>query len=218
MVLLRNPRGYGVANRLRQLWARLLFLFTGIIPVITYRCRLDRSRPYVFCANHFSYLDIPVTALVAGPSWRFMAKAELKKIPLLNIFFRTVDISVDRDNAWESFQSYQEGLRSVEQGMNLVVFPEGRISPQAPRLVPFKTGPFRLAIEKQIPIVPLTMLDNWRLLQVNGFRIEGQPGRTRVIVHEPIETKGLTVSEVSALRQRVFELIANDLKQVSVHE
>lgn len=212
-VLLRHPRGYRAANRLRQFWARLLFLLTGIIPVIRMQRPLDRRRNYIFCSNHFSYLDIPTAALVAGPSWRFLAKSELNNIPLLNIFFRTVDISVDRDNAWESFQSYREGLKSIEAGMNLVVFPEGRISPVAPRLVPFKNGPFRLAIEKQIPVVPLTMLDNWRLLHVDGFRIHGRPGRIRVIVHEPIETAGMTLADVGRLRQMVYERIAGDLER-----
>ncbi|MCS6916263.1 MAG: lysophospholipid acyltransferase family protein [Chitinophagales bacterium] len=214
-ILLRSPKGYRAANRLRQLWACLLFLLTGIVPVITYRAQIDRRRNYVFCSNHFSYLDIPLAALVAGPSWRFLAKAELNNIPLLNIFFRTVDISVDRENAWESFQSYQESLRSVDHGLNLVVFPEGRISPKAPQLFPFKNGPFRLAIEKQVPIVPLTMLDNWRLLRVEGWRIEGRPGVARIIVHEPIETQGLTPADAPQLRQRVFDLLAHDLKQAN---
>jgi 1-acyl-sn-glycerol-3-phosphate acyltransferase len=212
-LFLSREKWYPLANRLRVWWAKILFPLTGIIPRIHYHQPLDRKRNYIFCSNHFSYLDIPVSALVVKRNWRFMAKVELGDIPLLNIFFDTVDITVDRESRGESFRAFQEAAESLEAGMSIVNYPEGMIASQAPRMVRFKNGAFRLAIEKQIPIVPLTMLDNWRLLYVNGWTMYGRPGQARVIVHAPVETAALTLEDVNKLKQQVYETIDADLRK-----
>lgn len=180
LIFLSNARGYRYANSLRIIWARLLFLLSGIIPRIRYEEKLDRKRPYIFCSNHFSYADIPMSALVVKKNWRFMAKTELGDIPVFNIFFKTVDIPVDRERARESFKAVQEARESLQNRMNLVIYPEGMIGPHPPEMVRFKNGPFRLAIEEQIPIVPVTMVDNWRILFVDGWKMHGRPGISRV--------------------------------------
>ena len=213
-VFLSNEKWYVSANRLRVFWARLLFLFTGIVPRITYKHKLDRSRNYIFCSNHFSYLDIPISALVARRNWRYMAKAELGDIPFFSIFFRTIDISVDRESGRDSFKAFQVAGESLSAGMSIVNYPEGKIGPHPPRMVRFKNGPFRMAIEKQIPIVPLTMVDNWKLLFVDGWQMYGNPGISRVIVHAPIETKHLTLADLDELKERVYHIIQNDLNKL----
>jgi 1-acyl-sn-glycerol-3-phosphate acyltransferase len=76
----------------------------------------------------------------------------------------------------------------------------------------FKNGPFRLAIEKQAPIVPITLVDNWRHLYVEK-KIWGKPGLLRMVVHEPIITKGMTANDVDALRDRVHAVIDGELKK-----
>ena len=212
-ILLSKEKWYPHANKLRVVWARILFLLTGIIPRIRFEQPLDRSRSYIFCSNHFSYLDIPMSALVVKKSWRFMAKVELGDIPIFNIFFRTVDIPVHRESARESFKAVQEASESLDRGANIVVYPEGMIGPHPPVMVRFKNGPFKLAIEKQIPIVPLTMTDNWNLLYVNGWKMYGHPGISRVIVHPPIETEGMTLADLNPLKKKVFHIIEQDLHQ-----
>lgn len=210
-IFLSNERWYGVANRLRVIWARLLFFFTGIIPRIKYKSKLDCKRNYIYCSNHFSYLDIPVSALIAKRNWRYMAKVELGEIPFFGIFFRTVDITVDRDSGRDSFRAFKEAGESLDNGMSIVNYPEGRIGTHPPRMVRFKNGPFRMAIEKKIPIVPLTMLDNWRLLFVDGWKMHGHPGISRVIVHEPVETSHLSVDDIETLKEKIYEIIQSDL-------
>lgn len=213
-ILLSREKWYPYANRLRVIWGKLLFFFTGIVLRLRFEHQLDRNQPYIFCANHFSYLDIPVSALTVQRNWRFMAKVELSAIPILNIFFGTLDIAVDRENNRESFKAMKEASDSLDKGYNIVVYPEGTISSRPPKLVRFKNGPFRMAIEKQIPIVPLTMFDNWRLLFVDGWKMYGRPGVARVVVHAPIETKGMTMDDLSSLKERVFEILESDLYRV----
>jgi len=216
-IFLSREKWFRYANRLRVVWARLLFFLTGIISRIHYEHELDQNQPYIFCANHFSYLDIPVSALAVKRNWRFMAKIELADIPILNIFFKNLDIAVHRENIRESFKAIKEAGDSLDKGFNIVVYPEGTISPHPPKLVRFKNGPFRMAIEKQIPIVPLTMIDNWRLLYVDGWKMHGHPGVARVFVHAPIETAGMTMDDLNLLKEKVFHILESDLKKYNAH-
>ena len=92
------------------------------------------------------------------------------------------------------------------------MYPEGRTSRLAPRLLRFKNGPFKLAIEKKVPVVPVTFLDNWRLFPNDGKNY-GKPGFTRAIVHTPISTDDLVIEDTEALKQRVFRIIEDTLKK-----
>jgi 1-acyl-sn-glycerol-3-phosphate acyltransferase len=210
-VLLSKEKWYKHANRLRAAWAVILFFLTGIFYRIHFEEKLNRKRAYIFCSNHFSYLDIPMSALVVKRNWRFMAKQELDNIPILNIFFRTVDIAVNRENPRESFKAVREASESLEKKMSIVMYPEGTISPHPPKMVRFKNGPFRLAIDQQVPIVPITMADNWKLLFVDGWKIHGRPGLSRVFVHSPVETKGMTMADVETLKHQVLQTIERQL-------
>lgn len=212
LITLSREKWWPFANRLRICWGYVLFLLTGIIPRVRFEQRLSKQRNFVFCANHFSYFDIPMSAMAVRRNWRFMAKEELGSIPLLNIFFKTVDIPVNRENARESFRSMQEAAESLKKGMNIVVYPEGMIGPHPPQMVRFKNGPFKLAIEQQVPIVPVTMPDNWKILVVDGWKASGRPGIARVFVHSPIETRGMTLDDVETLKQNVHHIIGQQLK------
>jgi 1-acyl-sn-glycerol-3-phosphate acyltransferase len=77
----------------------------------------------------------------------------------------------------------------------------------------FKNGPFRLAIEKQVPIVPVTILNNWILLPDNYWRRIGRPGMASVIIHDPVETKGMTEADVDDLKTRVYKIITRPLAE-----
>ena len=80
-------------------------------------------------------------------------------------------------------------------------------------MVRFKNGPFKMAIEHQVPIVPVTMADNWKILYVDGWKAYGRPGIARVFVHSPIETKGMTLDDVEPLRQKVYRVIEEKLRE-----
>lgn len=212
LIFLSNEKWYVYANRLRIAWAWLLFLLTGIIYRIRYEEKLTSKKSYIFCSNHFSYLDIPMSALVARRNWRFMAKVELEDIPIFNIFFRTVDIPVNRERARESLKAVEEARESLHKGMSIVIYPEGMIGLHPPKMVRFKNGPFRLAIEEQVAIIPVTMMDNWKILFVDGWKMFGRPGISRVFVHSPIETKGMTLDDMDELKEKVYKIIDHDLK------
>lgn len=169
--------------------------------------------PIIYVANHVSYLDIMFSYIIIPNYFVFMGKQELNSVPLFRIFFRKMNILVDRKSRVGSHKALVEIGKKIDKGQSAFLFPEGTIS-SGGKLKNFKNGAFKLAIEKQIPIVAITYLNNWKLLQNGGFfKSHGKPGIARVVVHQPIATKGLSENDLVPLRERVFELISNDLEK-----
>lgn len=143
-----------------------------------------------------------------------MGKAELRKTPGFSIFFKRMNIAVDRGNARSSHQAYERAKTDLQKGISIAIFPEATIPACSPKLGPMKNGAFRLAIETGTPILPITFLDNWKLWPDSGKRrFLVRPGLSRVIIHEPIETKHLNESHVSELRSTFHELISRSLEK-----
>jgi 1-acyl-sn-glycerol-3-phosphate acyltransferase len=100
-------------------------------------------------------------------------------------------------------------MERLDSGITMIVFPEGKIPDNyPPRLHAFKNGPFRLAIEAGVPIVPVTSLNSWEILWDTGTKYGSKPGICKVYVHQPIETKHLTVDDADSLRDEVYRIMA----------
>lgn len=211
-ITLQTAKWHPLANKLRVLWAKILFPLTASSYDFNYESALDPNKQYVVCANHTSMLDIPLSAiLLNGANFKFMAKHQLADIPVFGIFFRTVDIAVNRDSKIASFKAYKKALEAMDNGYSLIIYPEGTTSDIAPQMLEFKNGPFKIAIDKQVAVIPVTFLDNWHMFLYDGTMLY-RPGCARVIVHEPIETVGLTAADADSLRDKVYNLIDHDLK------
>jgi 1-acyl-sn-glycerol-3-phosphate acyltransferase len=171
--------------------------------------------PYVVCCNHSSYLDIIQMYNVVPRYFLFMGKYELLKWPLFNIFFKDMNIAVNRGSHIEAVKAFRRAAQAIDRGTSIALFPEGTIPPFTPRMKPFKDGAFRLAIEKQVPIVPVTFLDHWRLFgEPEELLSRGRPGIARAVVHPAIQTKGLAEADLVDLRRRVYEVIEGPLLEV----
>jgi len=197
----------GVINRL---WARLLFAFVFIPVKVVYEEKLDKSKSYILCPNHFSYLDIPTIGLV-NINAIFVGKSALEKIPLFGWMYKKLHITVNRDSLKSKYNTMIRGMEAIDEGKSLVIFPEGGItSKKLPHLARFKDGAFRLAIEKQVPIVPVTVYNNWKILSddllLNNYPIE-------VHFHKPIPTQGLSLKETNDLKVKVFNIIESSLNE-----
>jgi len=98
--------------------------------------------------------------------------------------------------------------------MTMIIFPEGKIAAiYPPQLQEFKIGPFRLAIEQQVPVVPVTSSNTWKLLWDDGLQYGSRPGICDIYIHKPIETVGLKPADADALRDEVFQIINRKLKE-----
>lgn len=205
------PKYHQLTGIINRWWARLMFAFIFIPFQTESRSKLDRKRQYVFCPNHFSYLDIPTVGL-SSHNVIFVGKSEMAKIPLFGFMYSKLHITVDRSKLKSRYASLEKSFQAIEEGKSLVIFPEGGIiTEKDPVLSKFKDGPFRVAIEKQIPIVPVTIPYNWIILPPDEFLLRWHP--LKVIFHEPIETIGLTLKDLDTLKENVYQIIDTELKR-----
>ena len=140
-----------------------------------------------------------------------MGKQELDRAPLFRIFFKEMNILVNRENNKSSHRAFMRAGADIDMGQAVFIFPEAGISSNG-KLRGFKNGAFKLAIEKQVPIVPITFLNNWKLLQNGGyFKATGKPGVSRIVVHPPVSTIGMDENDLISLRTKVYDIIQNEL-------
>lgn len=211
-LLLSKKEWFPKAFWLKRFWARWI-LFVPKLFVKIKRETPSNGLPYpsVYCANHASYLDIVLNYLVVPHYFVSMGKQELNKAPLFRIFFKEMNILVNRKSNSGSHKAFIRAGQEIDKGHNVFIFPEGGISSSG-KLLNFKNGAFRLAIDKQVPIVPITYLNNWKLLQNGGFfKALGGPGISKIIVHAPISTAGMTENDLVPLRTKVRDIIYNEL-------
>lgn len=212
LIFLSHSIFYPIANFLRKLWAWTVLFLGFSLPYYKKTSRGVGHQPCIYVANHSSYLDIVAFGLMLPLKSSFMAKAELAKIPLFGIFFRTVDIAVERQSIRGSHRSFVLASQKLDKGYNIVVFPEGTISSQAPQMKSFKNGAFKLAIEKGVPIVPVTFYNNFKILPDEKF--EFYPQLLKFKIHRPISTSHLNIEQADELKTKIFRIIENDLKSI----
>jgi 1-acyl-sn-glycerol-3-phosphate acyltransferase len=141
----------------------------------------------------------------------FIGKHSLGKVPLFGYMYRTLHILVDRKSKDSKYQIMVESFKRIDQKESIVIFPEGTIGKNPPEMLEFKEGAFKMAIEKQIPVVPVTIVNNWLILRDDGqWLCQWKP--YKAVVHEPIETKGMTSADIGALKLKTRSIIEQQLK------
>lgn len=151
-------------------------------------------------SNHTSQLDIVVPYTRMGKYFAFLAKEELKNAPLFKTNFRGMNITVNRKDMISGLGALKACAEKLKSGANLLIFPEGTRSKTAPIMRPFKQGPFKLAIENKVPIVPVVFLDNYKRLEGGNIWFgNAGPGLSRMVVLDPIMTNNLTTSDIKEL-------------------
>ena len=165
--------------------------------------RLDWRRTYIFMCNHVSNLDPPIVIPVMPRRTSVLVKKELFRVPILGWGMRLTSlVAVDRRNRETAIASLRSAADVLRSGLNMTVWPEGTRSPDG-RLLPFKKGPFHLAMETGVPIVPITLVGTHEIWPKGEFAIH--PGTATVIFHEPIDPAAYASLEalIDAVRQRI---------------
>jgi 1-acyl-sn-glycerol-3-phosphate acyltransferase len=165
----------------------------------------DATRPHVFMSNHQSVIDIAALVFTLPCSFRFVAKKELAYIPFFGWSMALGGhILIDRSNRTKALRSLDRAAGQIRGGTNVIIFPEGTRS-QVGRLQKFKKGGFHLAIQSQVPIVPVSVSGTHRITPKRSLRIES--GEVKIRYGKPIPTAGMTAADRHALAEEVREAI-----------
>ena len=171
--------------------------------------RFDHSRSYIFMTNHASNLDPPIQVGLIPRQTSVMVKKELFKVPILGTVMRMGKlVPVDRGNRDAGIEAVRAAKAVVEQGLNMLIYVEGKRSFDG-KLLPFKKGPFYMAVECGVPIVPITIVGTHAVWPKGRFAIK--PGRVKVIFHPPIEPKDFGDRE--QLLEKVHAVIESGLPE-----
>jgi 1-acyl-sn-glycerol-3-phosphate acyltransferase len=169
--------------------------------------KLDPSLTYIFMANHTSNLDPPILLPLIPRRTSVMAKKELFGYPILGETMRLgALVPVDRGNRDAGIAAVHDAAKVVRQGINMTIYVEGKRSFDG-KLLPFKKGPFYLAMECAVPVVPVTIVGTHELMPKARFQIS--PGTVKVIFHDPIAPKDF--GDRDCLMARVRAAINNGL-------
>jgi 1-acyl-sn-glycerol-3-phosphate acyltransferase len=193
-----------------QAIVRLAFRLAGIGVEITGLERVPARTACIFMSNHVSNLDPPaLIPRIPGRTSAFF-KRSLMKIPLLGYGMKLGEfVPVDRDGRVESAkESVAEARRVLEKGIHITTFIEGTRSPDG-RMLPFKKGPFYLAMETQAPCIPVSIYGTETMMGKGSVRV--RPGSAHITFHEPVDPGRFETRE--ELMETVREAIASGLPE-----
>lgn len=197
---------------MRKICAFLPCVLSGIFFKYEYEEEIDWNKTYVVCPNHASNLDIFAMSLALKNNFFFLGKQELLENPVTKIFFKTIDIPINRENKIAAFKAFKKTSERVSAGMSPIIFPEGKIGDDFPPVLnEFKNGPFKLAIEHQIAVIPVTLINNWKIWWDDGKKYGCKPGVSHICIHKPIEVHCFGVKDDEQLKEIVYQKIKSKL-------
>lgn len=210
-----REKWYPAFYLLARIWAAFILFGMGFVPKMRTAQRLKKHSSYMLVANHTSMTDIMLMLVCMKNPFVFVGKKELAKIPLFGFFYKRTCILVDRENQRSRKAVFDRAQKRLNEGTSICIFPEGGV-PEDENIVldTFKDGAFRLAIDHQIPIVPITFHDNKKRFSYTFF--SGSPGKMRVKIHPLIPTEGLTQLDKKDLREETRSVILEELLKPTV--
>jgi len=199
-----------------RIWAKIILFGMGFSIKTKADKVPEKNKSYMLVANHTSMLDIMLMLCVVKQPFVFIGKKELGRIPVFGFFYRRTCILVDRKNQKSRMAAFEEAQRRLKQQNSICIFPEGGVpDDRSIVLDQFKDGAFRLAIEHQIPVVPISFHDNKKRFSYKFFT--GSPGKLRVKIHQFICTKGLDATDRKELREQTYQVIHQELTNPTIH-
>lgn len=203
---IRKPDKYYNQIVFCRKWISIIAAYcVGFRFMIEYSEEINWSKNYVICPNHTSILDITALTFLCPQPFSFIGKVELLKNPVTRAFFKSIDIPVNRSSRTSAFKAFKKANEMLKENRSIVIFPEGKIDDDyPPRLHEFKSGSFRLAVENSVQILPIVIVDAWKLLWDDGSKFGSKPGKIHIKVLRPIDTANLSDEEVSKLQEKVY--------------
>jgi 1-acyl-sn-glycerol-3-phosphate acyltransferase len=210
---LRLPRE-GVIVRSARLWSRLVCGPLGIGLRVKGRERLHAHRPCVIVANHQSTLDVVFMAALFPPGTVIVGKDEIRGMPVVGRIYRaTGNLFVDRSSPRSAHRTMQAAEAAVRDGRSLWIFPEGTWGSVPGRMLPFKSGAFRIAVATGAPVVPVVVSPLKPRVDLEGGRV--LPSTLHVHVLEPIATAGMGEDDVQPLMRQAHARMQAEMDRLA---
>lgn len=202
--------GGNLIYRICMLWGDIWFFLVFIRHRNYYEQPLDENKQYIFVGNHISYLDAPLFVKTIRRPIRALGKIQMSRIPVFGYIYRRVVVVVDRGDAAHRAKSVRNMKSVINKGVSIIIMPEGTFNMTSKPLKEFYDGAFRVAIEMQTTIKPFLLLDAFdRMHYAHLFTLT--PGRSRAVFLEEVKVDGLTLHDVPALKQKVYDLMERKL-------
>ena len=204
--LVKEKRLY--INEVARRWARSLITLTGSSFEIIGLENIPKDKTVLFASNHQGNFDIPILLANIPIPISFVAKTELQKLPMVSTWMKLMEcVFIDRKNLRQSLRAISEAIDILKTGHSMVIFPEGTRS-KGTEMEPFKPGSLKLASRAGIPIVPVTIVGSYKILEANNNRVK--PAKVKIIFSPAIETAETEKS--TDLTVMVQEIIKQNLK------
>ena len=216
VISILTESGYPYFFKMARIWAKVILFGMGFSYKVNQEPVLKLKTSYMIVANHTSMVDIMLMLAIIKNPFVFVGKQELVKIPLFGFFYKRTCILVDRGSAKSRRDVFEAAQQRIKRGLSVCIFPEGGVpDDESIVLDEFKDGAFRLAIEHQIPILPITFPDNKKRFSYTFF--SGSPGLMRAYIHSIVETEGLTSEARKGIKEKVRTIILNKLMDFEKH-
>jgi 1-acyl-sn-glycerol-3-phosphate acyltransferase len=190
-----------IPHLVARLWGKIQLRTTGTTVRIQGQGNIDRQKSYILVSNHQSNFDIFALLGYLPIQFRWTAKAELFRIPFLGWSMSRIGyIPIERDSPKKAYRSMLRAAEKVQQGVSVMIFPEGTRSPDG-NLQRFKKGVFLIALKSQAPILPIAIRGTGKIMQKGDWRT--YPGKVQIIIDPPIETGGISPQEEGELSEHV---------------
>ncbi|HUH26535.1 MAG TPA: lysophospholipid acyltransferase family protein [Flavobacterium sp.] len=210
IISLSTDKFYRFFFVLARIWAYAVFYGTGFRKEVVTKQEFDPNKSYMLTANHTSMMDIMLMLILVKNPFIFVGKKELAKFPVFGYFYKKACILVDRSSAASRQKTMIAAAEKLANGLSVCIFPEGGV-PHDENVVldTFKDGAFRLAIDFNIPVVPITFVG---LKKMFPFRFyAGYPGKVLVYQHPFVPTNQLTQRDKPVLKENVRNVILKPL-------
>lgn len=198
-------------HKVAIMWAKMILFASPLKVTINGLSNVDPSKSYIYMCNHQSNYDIPVLMGCLPVQFRWLAKAELFKIPIFGRGMRSAGyISIDRFNRESAFESISEAAERIKGGVSVMIFPEGTRSIDG-KIRPFKKGGFVLAVDARVPIIPVVLHGTRSIMRKGKLRIT--PGHVTMNILPPVDTSGYTLESKDELIEQVRTIICDNFER-----
>ena len=209
LIVIHSYKTYWIFHLFCKYWCRFVLIINGFWYHLNMDSSIDKNKAYIICPNHTSKFDIILLFATFPSTFVFVGKKNVSNIKFFDWFYDKTMITFKRGDVLSSFHAYRKADRLLKSNISIVIFPEGRVPNTKIRLDEFKLGAFKLAISNQVPIIPLTFVDNKRKYPENNLKLS--LGIFRVLIHKPINTIGMTSSNCRELKCSTFNIINQTL-------